>query len=375
MIPPRWLRLVLKPPLRLARRLAIGVLRPWIARVPARQGQPAEKVPVTFLIAHAYGMGGTIRTVLTLAGHLATNYDVTVVSLVRKRDRPFFPFPAGVSVRVLHDTTRPPGSRRHALLTRLPSLLMHEEDGAYPRCSAWTDLQLVRLLRAQPPGILITTRPGLNLIAAQLAPPHVVTVAQEHVSHRIHRPGIAKAIAGDYRRVGILAVLTEDDRRFYTHLLRAAPTRIVHIPNALPPSEVRPPQRREKIVAAAGRLISQKRFDLLIDAFAGAAGRHPEWRLRIYGSGPERAALKRRVGEHHLGGRVELAGRSADLDADLAKASVFVLPSRDEGFGLVVIEAMRAGLPVLSFASGGPAEIVTHGRDGLLVADGDVGEL
>nr|WP_246360972.1 glycosyltransferase [Haloechinothrix aidingensis] len=230
------------------------------------------------------------------------------------------------------------------------------------------------MLRALPPQILVTTRPGLNLLAAQLAPPWVTTVAQEHVSYQRHRPGIRRAVARDYSRLDALAVLTHEDVRHYTAVLGDSGTHVVRITNALPspvpPSAVPPePAGREKVVAAAGRLVPEKRFDLLIAAFELVAVKHPDWRLRIYGSGAQRERLQQQITRAQLDSHVHLMGRSNRMVAEFAKASVFALPSYVEGFGLVVIEAMSAGLPVVSFDAGGPAEIITHGHDGLLVPD------
>src|SRR5919106_5684696 len=75
--------------------------------------------PVRILLAHAWGMGGTIRTTLSVAGHLAQHRDVELVSVVRRRGRSFFAFPPGVAVRALDDG---------GPLARLPSLLVHPED-------------------------------------------------------------------------------------------------------------------------------------------------------------------------------------------------------------------------------------------------------
>ncbi|SNR76914.1 Glycosyltransferase involved in cell wall bisynthesis [Haloechinothrix alba] len=372
----RWWPRLVKPPLRLTRRLAVRLVRYWVARPGAARASRPEGAPVkiTFLLSHVYGMGGTIRTVLNVAGHLDSEYDIEITTVVRRRERPFFPIPPGVTVRVLHDKRDIPGrSLIRNVLTRLPSLLVHEEDWVHGLCSLWTDLQMARMLRALPPQILVTTRPGLNLLAAQLAPPWVTTVAQEHVSYQRHRPGIRRAVARDYSRLDALAVLTREDVRHYTAVLGDSGTHVVRITNALPsaaPSAVPlEPVSREKVVAAAGRLVPEKRFDLLIAAFELVTAKHPDWRLRIYGSGAQRERLQQQITRTQLDNHVHLMGRSNRLVEELTKASVFALPSYVEGFGLVVIEAMSAGLPVASFDAGGPAEIITHGHDGLLVPD------
>jgi glycosyltransferase involved in cell wall biosynthesis len=330
---------------------------------------------VHILLMNAYGMGGTIRATLTLAESLAGDRPVEIVSLERRRAAPFFPFPPGARVTVLDDL-RNPGGRAARLLRRLPSVLIHPEDYMFARANVWLDLQLVRHLRSLRAGVLITTRPALNLLAARARPRALVTVGQEHMHYGAHRPALTRAICRHYRGLAALAVLTNDDARDYGRLLAGGGTRVVQIANALPRLSGGQATPEAKAVVAAGRLTRQKGFDLLIRAFAPVASAHPDWRLRIYGGGPERPALRAQIDAAGLAGQVELMGPARELGEALAQASVFVLSSRFEGFGIVLVEALSKGLAVVSFdCPRGPADILDHGRCGVLVPPEDVGAL
>jgi glycosyltransferase involved in cell wall biosynthesis len=326
---------------------------------------------VRFLLAHAWGMGGTIRTTLTMAEHLAGEREVELVSLFRRRERPFFRLPAGVRVRALDDQRRPRG-----LLGRLPSLLIHPDDYAYAWCSLRTDIALVRWLRSLDGGVLVTTRPAFNLLAARLAPPGVAVVGQEHQHLAAHRPRLRADMGRWYGRLGALTVLTSADERDYGALLTGSRTLVERLPNPLPPGEAPVSTHEEPVVVAAGRLTRQKGFDLLIPAFAEVARARPGWRLRVYGSGPERGRLQAQIDALGAGEQIALMGRSRRLERDMAKGSIFVLSSRFEGFGMVLVEAMAAGLAVVSFdCPNGPRDIVTSGRDGVLVPPEDTAAL
>jgi glycosyltransferase involved in cell wall biosynthesis len=359
------------------RRLAFALLARTlhIGAGPAPSpGPPGARTKVVIVIMHAFGMGGTIRTVLNLAGHLAHEHDVEVVSVVRRADASFLPLPPGVKVSVLADRRR---GVRLPLLGRLldgvPSVLVHDADFGFATSSLWTDVRLLRRLRALRTGVLITTRPAFNVIAAELAAPGVATIAQEHMNFHAHRPALAAQLRRSYPKLDALAVLTHDDRRDYGQLLADAPTRVVRIPNALPELEGERSALSRPLVVAAGRLTSQKGFDLLIEAFAAVVRDHPEWTLRIFGAGHKHAQLRKMILERDLYNHVLLMGATKTLGNELAKASLFALSSRYEGFGMVLLEAMSKGVPVVSFdCPRGPSEIIHPGEDGLLVPNGDV---
>ena len=368
-----------KPRGRRAKLVVLALLQP-VGRVVVRlvSGRPAREPgegKVKLLLLHAYGVGGTIRTTFNTAEWLARSHDVEVISVIRRRDTPALRFPEGVELSAVDDVREQlrPFER---LLRAMPSALVHPEDYGFSACSLLTDIRLARRLRALPPGVLITTRPGLNVAAPALVPPDVKVVAQEHMNFLSHRPGLFKRIKREYPKLSALAVLTEGDMRDYSRLLDGRGVKVARIPNALPHFDGPASTLHEKVVVAAGRLRMQKGFDLLIRAYAEVANAHPEWKLRIYGSGEERAALRDLIVEHELYNHVFLMGTSRSLHEELAKGSIFVLSSRYEGFGMVILEAMSCGLPVVSFdCPRGPGEIVSDGRDGILVPDGDVSGL
>ena len=87
---------------------------------------------------------------------------------------------------------------------------------------------------------MITTRPGLALVASAAAPPGATLIAQEHMNHGAHRAALAKDLRAAYARMDVLSVLTSGDLADYTRELAGAPVRVVQIPNAVPPLDDRP---------------------------------------------------------------------------------------------------------------------------------------
>ncbi|MFJ2741991.1 glycosyltransferase [Streptomyces sp. NPDC087440] len=142
--------------------------------------------------------------------------------------------------------------------------------------------------------------------------------------------------------------------------------------------------RRGTCVVSLGRLDHDKGIDILLDAWALLAPRHPAWRLRVYGeagggAAPGRAredALHKHCAELGIAASVEWAGYVEDAAQAWREGAFFVLPSRQEGFPLAPLEAMGAGLPCVAFdVSPGVREIVTDEVDGLLVRPGNLDEL
>jgi glycosyltransferase involved in cell wall biosynthesis len=331
--------------------------------------------PVTLLIHNAYGMGGTIRSTISEANQLARDgRRVRLVSVSRglTQHTPFFPVDDGVELVLLDDPIHPSGSPLRRVLRRVPSLLVHPEESRFPALSLWHDLLLWRAVRAVREGSVVGTRAALNVVVATGCRPGVVRIGQEHVPYGSYPPTLTRDITGAYRRLDALLVLTSAEAEVARGLLGDAPTCVAVVPNPLPDTPHRVSDGRAPVVVTAGRFSRQKRHNLLIDAFARLVDEFPGWQLWIYGRGPREWRLHEQLDRLDLGDRIQLRGASDRLGEDLAEASVFALSSDQEAFGIVLIEAMRSGLAVVSTAcEHGPPEILTHEVDGLLVPVND----
>jgi glycosyltransferase involved in cell wall biosynthesis len=375
--PPAPARRRVAPPHELAIHRLVHALAGLVLRLRPRRAQPR----VTILIGNAYAMGGTVRTTLNVAGYLASaGHEVEIISVARTSDRPFFRFPDGVKVRAADDHR---DRRLGGLTGRLRELLRpHRSRLLFPGdlrlaegSTLWTDLVLLRRLWAAGDGVVMATRPALNLLAPALRRPGTVVIGQEHMNLDSHTPQRQAEIARRYPSLDAVTVLTRHDRDTYADALGDT-IRLEQIPNATPALPAQPAALDAPIMIAAGRLTLQKGFDLLIPAFAKVAERHPEWTLRICGDGPQRWRLTRLILEYGLSNNVLLMGPVDRLDLEMSNASVYVLSSRFEGLPMVMIEAMSLGLPVVSFdCPTGPREVIEDGRSGILVPDGDVDAL
>jgi glycosyltransferase involved in cell wall biosynthesis len=129
-----------------------------------------------------------------------------------------------------------------------------------------------------------------------------------------------------------------------------------------------------KLLLAAGRMDEGKQFDRLLEAYARLAPSHPDWDLVILGEGPERARLQADIARLGLGDRVRMPGRAGNVGDWYARADLYVMSSRYEGFPNTLAEAMAHGCAAVSYdCDTGPRDIIRDGVDGLLVRPvGDV---
>ncbi|GGO61405.1 glycosyltransferase family 4 protein [Nonomuraea cavernae] len=328
---------------------------------------------IRYLLLHAYGLGGTIRTVFNQAGAMAElGHQVEIVSVIRRRNAPQFGLDSRVKIVTLVDQRERilADSLGRKVWRRLRGKMVPWGEFAAEYFTERVEKAVIDYVSGLDDGILVTTRPALNLISARRTPKGVIRVAQDHMNLAAYPEPVRKEIARYYGRFDAVVVLTKTNQREYRALLPRTP--VVRIPNAVHLSH-EPSRQTDPIVVTAGRLVRQKGYDLLIPAFARAAERHPGWQLRIFGSGPKKDHLASLIEEHEMGDRIRLMGRTDRLDKELANASIYALSSRFEGLPMVMIEAMGQGLPVAAFdCPTGPADVLTPEVDGLLVPPEDV---
>lgn len=180
-----------------------------------------------------------------------------------------------------------------------------------------------------------------------------------------------KNLVDKLKRLDQLVVLTDKSMASWPEL-----SNVTVIPDPITIEVKSPEVKSEKCskrVVTIGRYAYQKGYDLLLQAWAEVVRQYPDWTLDIYGMGDQTGyrQLMTDMGVDvyrcHLNGPVE------DVTKVYLNSSIFVLSSRFEGFGLVLVEAMACGLPVVSFdCPAGPDEIITDSVDGILVPSGDV---
>lgn len=172
------------------------------------------------------------------------------------------------------------------------------------------------------------------------------------------------------KKLDRFVVLTEEDSHNWPEL-----NNMVVIPNFVCYDTSCRSSLTNKRVVSVGRYSWQKGFDLLIKAWKKVNESHPDWFLDIYGAG-DNGLYQKQADDLGLSSVVTCHGPAENIYEKYAESSLFALSSRYEGFGLVLVEAMGTGLPVVSFAcTCGPRDIVAEGETGLLVSPGDIDEL
>lgn len=170
------------------------------------------------------------------------------------------------------------------------------------------------------------------------------------------------------RRFDKFVVLTDEDKQYWGNL-----SNITVIPNANTVPLSTEYDSESKRVIAVGRLDYQKGFDRLIQAWDFVGRTHPDWRLDIYGDGEDKKILKELASKLNLEGKVILHPPTPDIMSRYRESSFLVMSSRYEGLPMVLIEAQANGLPIISFdCKCGPKDIISDGKNGILVKEGDI---
>lgn len=328
---------------------------------------------VSFLIHTIYGIGGTIRTTLNLAEELAGRHEVEIVSVFRHRDDPLFAIDPRITVVPLIDTrpSSPTNEKKHPLALQRAEHFPARE-ARFKEYSKLTDERVRDHYAGSDADVIIGTRPGLVAYIAQFAPERAVLIGQEHMTHNHHKPELRAEMRDHLTALDAFVTVSEGDAAVWRERMPLPDTRVLAIPNSVPEPVVAPSDLSGTTVVAAGRLASEKQYEVLIEAFGKVVAVRPEWTLRICGWGNQKDRLRRRIDQLGLYNNVQLMGPRSPIEPEWVKGAIAVSTSRHESFGMTLVEAMRCGLPVVSTdCDYGPREIIADGVDGLLVPVGD----
>ena len=334
----------------------------------------AERYKIVFCTPAIYSAGGVERVVSYKAGFFAEQlgYDVTII-VTEGRGHDCY-FPLSDKVKVINFELGFEELWRASFIKKVYLYLTKQRQ--YKR------LLTAELMRIRPDFTISMLRREINFLTSihdgskKIGELHVNRANYRNFEandsnglKRLFAKFWMRSLVRKLKRLDQLVVLTDKSKASWPEL-----SNVSVIPDPIPmPIPLAISDLHAKRVVTIGRYAYQKGYDLLLQAWAEVEKQYPDWTLDIYGQG-DQTIYRELMGDLGIdANRCHLNGPVEDVVKTYQDSAIFVLSSRFEGFGLVLVEAMACGLPVVSFdCPAGPDEIITDGVDGLLVPSGDV---
>ena len=320
--------------------------------------------------------GGMERVLTTKANYLAERlrYDVNIIITDDKDTKPFYPLSPKVNVIQLEVN-----------IDNLWKYPIWKRVFIYQRKMRIYKRRMEKCLKLLSPDITISMlRREINFLTC--LKDNSIKIGEIHFGRYKYREAnigflpvfinqlISKLwmrqLTNKLKRLHKFIVLTHEDAEAWKEL-----TNTIVISNPITIETSQKSDCKSKIAVAAGRYTYQKGFDLLIKAWEIVHKKHSDWILNIYGAG-DYMTYQQQANQLGLQNSIRCNPLAKDISQKYVESSIFILSSRFEGFGLVIAEAMRCGLPPVSFACPcGPRDIINDGIDGLLCQNGNITDL
>ncbi len=331
---------------------------------------------IVYITPALYMAGGVERVLTFKANYFAEHfdYDITII-LTEGKDKPFF-YPLSKKIKVVNLNI---GFEELWTCTFLKKVFV------YLKKQRRYKLGLTKELMDLRPDITISLlRREINFITN--IKDGSIKIGELHVNRGNYRNFEAsdanflknlfakfwmKNLVTKLKRLDKYVVLTEEDKLQWPEL-----NNVIVIPDPLSLHPISKSPLSNKRVIAVGRYVYQKGFDLLLKVWSKVEKNDSEWQLAIYGQG-NREPYEKIIDELGIDrSRCHLYGPSNTIMQEYIHSSIFVFSSRFEGFGMVLVEAMACGLPVVSFdCPWGPRSIISDGKDGVLVEADNIEKL
>lgn len=324
---------------------------------------------VTILALHL-GIGGIEKALISVANMLSSDYEVEIISTYQVLPSPAFLLNANVKVKYLIPGGKPNKKEFLDAIQKHKFIRASKEGIKAMHLLFLKKIRMIEAIKICDSDIIISTRYIYNLWLGKYGIMNCLKIGWEHNYHNNDQKFINK-IVSSVQKLDKFVLVSEELRDFYSKRVPSS-CQCVYIPNTLSYWPKKMSTLDNKKMISVGRLEKEKGFSDLIDIFKLFYEKDQSWMLDIIGGGFEQDNLQEKIKMYHLESNITIHGERDEsyVRKHLQEASIYVLPSFTESFGIVILEAYSYGLPVVAFdTASGARTLVKNNQTGFLIAD------